>query len=77
MLLSLAFAKIRGGDAPRAKAEQPRKPGPRPKRDRMNIDIRLKLDFFEHPKARKLRRRLGADVNAACGQLRRNAAKNQ
>ncbi|MBR6674126.1 MAG: hypothetical protein IKL39_05330, partial [Mailhella sp.] len=27
----------------------------------MNIDIRLKLDFFEHPKARKLRRRLGAE----------------
>ena len=35
--------------------------GPGPKREAMNIDIRLKLDFFEHPKARKLRRRLGAE----------------
>ncbi|WP_458399305.1 hypothetical protein [Mailhella sp.] len=27
----------------------------------MNIDIRIKLDLFEHPKLRKLRRRLGAE----------------
>ena len=27
----------------------------------MNIDIRLKLDLFEHPKLQKLRRRLGAE----------------
>jgi len=30
-------------------------------RGSMNIDIRIKLDLFEHPKLRKLRRRLGAE----------------
>ena len=39
----------------------------------MNTDIRLKLDIFEHPKVKKLSRRLGAE--AVLSLLRRLAVE--
>lgn len=35
----------------------------------MNVDIRLRLDVFDHPKVKKLRRRLGAEAVEALLQL--------
>ncbi len=43
----------------------------------MNIDIRLKLDVFEHPKIRKLQRRLGPEAVLALLRLWLWAAANR